>query len=223
MGALCCVNIAGSRNPNKWDGPHPDNFSLDTFDAIVETNRAIIDAVKPNRTTYTLETIRGPFPSTAENYLELVRAIDRPAAAVHLDPVSMINSPELIYENAKFLRHCLEVLGPFIKGVHAKDIVLRETLTVHLDECRPGLGMLDYRVFMSEVQKAPRRDPVLARALAAGGIRSGGGLRAVGGKRDRAVPLMGRADAMPASRTHQRPAAAGGFASNARRASTIRR
>ena len=57
LGALCCVNIAGSRNPNKWDGPHPDNFSLDTFDAIVETNRAIIDAVKPNRTTYTLETM----------------------------------------------------------------------------------------------------------------------------------------------------------------------
>ena len=43
--------------------------------------------------------------------------------------------------------------------------MLRETLTVHLDECRPGLGMLDYRVFMSEVQKAPRRDPFMLEHL----------------------------------------------------------
>ena len=49
----------------------------------------------------------------------------RPAAAVHFDPVNMINSPELIYDNGKFLRHCFEVLGPFIEGIHAKDIILR--------------------------------------------------------------------------------------------------
>lgn len=165
LGATCCVNIAGSRNPNKWDGPHRDNFSKDTFDAIVETNRKIIDAVKPTRTAYTLETMPWIFPSTAENYLDLIRAIDRPAARVHLDPVNMINSPELIYENAKFLKHCFELLGPYISSCHAKDIVLRETLTMHLDECRPGLGVLDYRIFMTEVAKLPGDVPFLLEHL----------------------------------------------------------
>lgn len=27
IGALCCVDIAGSLNPQRWDGPHPDNIS----------------------------------------------------------------------------------------------------------------------------------------------------------------------------------------------------
>ena len=57
IGARCCVNIAGSRSASRWDGPHPDNFSVGTFDLIVETTRAIIDAVKPRRSFYTLETM----------------------------------------------------------------------------------------------------------------------------------------------------------------------
>lgn len=51
--ARCCVNIAGSRG-EQWDGPHPENFSEDTFDRIVQTVREIIDAVKPDHTSYTL-------------------------------------------------------------------------------------------------------------------------------------------------------------------------
>src|SRR5512136_2753255 len=43
IGARCCVNIAGSRG-EKWDGHHPANLTAATFDLIVETVRAIIDA-----------------------------------------------------------------------------------------------------------------------------------------------------------------------------------
>jgi len=35
IGALCCVNISGSRG-SVWDGPHPDNLTTETFDLIVE-------------------------------------------------------------------------------------------------------------------------------------------------------------------------------------------
>ena len=35
-------------------------------------------------------------------------------------------------------------LGPAIKSCHAKDTILRQQLTVHIDEVRPGLGTLDY-------------------------------------------------------------------------------
>jgi len=49
IGALCCVNIAGSYNAKVWYGPHPDNLSERFFDAAVENARKIIDAVKPKR------------------------------------------------------------------------------------------------------------------------------------------------------------------------------
>ena len=58
--------------------------------------------------------------------------------SVHLDPVNMICSPQRYFNNAAFLRECFAKLGPYIKSCHAKDILLRDTLTVHLDEMRPG-------------------------------------------------------------------------------------
>ena len=142
VGALCCVNIAGSRG-EKWDGPDPRNFTEETFEMIVETVREIIDDVKPVRTFYTLEPMPWMYPDSAESYLQLIRAIDRSQFAVHYDPVNMIASPRHYYRNAELTREFVEQLGPYIKGVHVKDIQLAQHLTVHLQECRPGLGEFD--------------------------------------------------------------------------------
>lgn len=151
-GARCCVNIAGSRG-ERWDGPHPDNLSSETFDLIVDITREIVDAVRPTRTFYTLEAMPWVFPDSPESYLALLEAIDRPGVGVHLDPVNMISSPQRYYRNGAFIRSCFDLLGPYIKNCHAKDIRLSDTLTVHLDEVRPGLGALDYRVYLTELAK----------------------------------------------------------------------
>jgi sugar phosphate isomerase/epimerase len=147
IGARCCVNIAGSRG-EQWDGPHPDNLTVATFDLIVESVRTIIDAVQPKRTYYTLETMPWAYPDSADSYLRLIAAIDRPRFAVHLDPVNLINSPWRYFNTAAVIRDCVEKLGPHIKSCHAKDIVMSSKLTVHLDEVRPGLGMLAYPVLL---------------------------------------------------------------------------
>jgi sugar phosphate isomerase/epimerase len=165
IGARCCVNIVGSRNPGKWDGPHPDNFSKETFAMIVETTRKIIDAVNPKRSCYALETMPWIFPSTPDQYLELIRAIDRPGMGVHLDPVNMINCPERAYNTGAFIRDCFAKLGPYIRSCHAKDIIVRENLTLHLDECRPGEGVLDYGVFLRELSKLDPDTPLMAEHL----------------------------------------------------------
>lgn len=153
LGARCCVNITGSRNPEKWDGPHPENFSGETFEMIVRTTREIVDAIKPGRTYYTLETMPWIFPSSPDEYLELIKAIDRPSVAVHLDPVNMINTPARAYRTGDFIRECFAKLGPLVKSCHAKDIIMRENFTVHLDESRPGTGVLDYAVYLRELSR----------------------------------------------------------------------
>jgi sugar phosphate isomerase/epimerase len=152
LGARCCVNIAGARGA-QWDGPHPDNVSDHTFDLIVETTRSIIDSVKPRRTFYTLETMPWVFPDSADSYLRLIEAIDRPAFAVHFDPVNLINCPGRYFRTGEFIRDCFAKLGPRIRSCHAKDIALAGKLTVHLDEVRPGLGALDYGVYLTELAK----------------------------------------------------------------------
>ena len=152
VGARCCVNIAGSRGL-KWDGPHPENLTNETFDLIVQSVREIVDAVKPMRSFYALETMPWIFPDSADSYLALVKAIDRKSLAVHYDPVNMINCPERLFNNADQIREFTAKLGPHIRSVHVKDIRLGENLTVHLDECRPGTGSLDHATLFRELAK----------------------------------------------------------------------
>jgi sugar phosphate isomerase/epimerase len=179
IGARCCVNISGSRG-EKWDGPHPDNLAEDTFDLVVATVREIIDGVKPGRTFYTLETMPWVYPDSADSYLGLIHAIDRTQFAVHLDPVNLVCSPQRFYNSGALIRECFKKLGPYIRSCHAKDIALSDRLTVHLDETRPGLGGLDYRVYLQELSKVDPDTPLMIEhleteaeyALAANHIRS---------------------------------------------------
>jgi sugar phosphate isomerase/epimerase len=164
IGALCCVNISGSMGA-RWDGPHADNLTTATFERVVETARAIIDAVKPKRASFTLEPMPWMYPDSPDSYLALLKAIDREQFGVHLDPVNMICSPQRYLASGAFLRECFEKLGPYIKSVHAKDILLADRLTTHLDEMRPGLGELDYRAFLFEMDRLPADTPLMLEHL----------------------------------------------------------
>jgi sugar phosphate isomerase/epimerase len=166
VGARCCVNIAGSRG-TKWDGPHPADLCPETFDMLVQSVRAIIDAVKPRRSFYTLETMPWMYPDSVESYLDLIAAIDRPQFGVHFDPVNLINSPLRYFHNEDLMREFIVRLGPFIKSVHAKDILLQDQLTVHLDEARPGLGTLDYRTLLVELDRLDGDLPLMLEHLPA--------------------------------------------------------
>jgi len=148
IGARCCVNIAGSRGA-KWDGPCREDLTDTAFDMIVELVRDIIDDVRPQRSCYTLETMSWMYPDSTDAYLSLLRAIDRKAFAVHFDPVNLICSPRRCFRNGDVIRDFIARLGPHIRSCHAKDILLQDRPTVHLDEVRPGEGSLDYRAFLT--------------------------------------------------------------------------
>ena len=164
IGARCCVNISGSRGA-PWDGPSPDNLTRETFDMIVDVVRTIIDAVKPKRTTYTLEPMPWMYPDTADSYLALLKAINREAFAVHVDMVNVINSPQAYFDNAELIREWFGKLGPHIRSCHAKDTLLSSKLTTHLDEVRPGLGNLDYHVLLGELARLDPDMPLMIEHL----------------------------------------------------------
>ena len=71
VGARCCVDIAGSFSATSWFGPHPDNLSPRFFDAAVENARAIIDAVKPSRTTFGYEMMAWSLPDSPDAALRM--------------------------------------------------------------------------------------------------------------------------------------------------------
>lgn len=164
LGARCAVNIAGSRGA-KWDGPCALDYAPETFDMIVATVQEIIDSVRPDRTFYTLEPMPWMWPDSLESYVRLREAIDRPHFAVHFDPVNMLNSPARFFGHVEVIREFVDVLGPQICAVHIKDMVLHGTLTVHLEEVRPGLGTLDFAAMLGELARLAPDVPVLVEHL----------------------------------------------------------
>ena len=60
------------------------------------TVRELIDAVKPKRAKFALEMMQYSLPDSVDGYLDLIRAVDRPAFAAHLDPVNLDPDPAAI-------------------------------------------------------------------------------------------------------------------------------
>lgn len=165
ISADCCVNIVGSVGA-RWDGAYPQNYAQDTYALIVESIREIIDAVKPQNTFYTIEPMPWMVPDGPDEYLQLIKDVDRERFAVHMDFVNMINSPRRYLFAEDFIRECFTKLGPHIKSCHAKDIVLEEPFTSVLREVAPGKGSLNYRGVLRIIdQIMPRSTPVLLEHL----------------------------------------------------------
>lgn len=163
-GARCAVNIAGSRGA-KWDGPNEKNLTAETWEMIVATVREIIDEVKPKRSFYTLEPMPWMYPCNIETQRLLIRDIDRRAFAVHFDPVNLIYSPAIYFNNGFFIKNFIHEFSNLIKCVHAKDTLLGSAFTLHMQEMRPGLGTLDYRTLLVELDQLDHDMPLIIEHL----------------------------------------------------------
>jgi sugar phosphate isomerase/epimerase len=165
IGARCCVDIAGSYNPTSWFGPDPENLSKKHFDASVENARKIIDAVKPTRSTFCYEVMGWSWPDSPDHYLKLIKAIDRKAFSVHLDPCNLVNSPEKFYQNTALLNECFDKLGRWIVSCHAKDLTWDVEMNIHFREVAPGQGKLDYATYLRRLAGLPQNPPLMLEHL----------------------------------------------------------
>jgi sugar phosphate isomerase/epimerase len=163
--ACCCVDIAGSFNTTSWFGPHPDNLSPRFFDAAVENARKIIDAVRPRRARFCFEMMGWSIPDSVESQLRLLKAVDREAFAVHLDPCNLVNSPERFYRNTDLLNECFDKLGTWIVSCHAKDLAWNVEMNIHFREVRPGQGSIDYGTYLRRLAALPQQAPLMIEHL----------------------------------------------------------
>lgn len=165
IGARCCVDIAGSFNPTSWFGPDPKDLSREFFDASVENARKIIDAVKPARTTFCYEVMGWAWPDTPDHYVKMIKAIDRKAFSVHLDPCNLVSSPEKFYNNTALLDECFDKLGRWIVSCHAKDLTWDVEMNIHFREVAPGKGSLDYTTYLQRLARLPQNAPLMLEHL----------------------------------------------------------
>jgi sugar phosphate isomerase/epimerase len=161
VGARCCVDIAGSFHPTIWYGPDSRNLTSEFFDAAVENARKIIDAVHPRRAKFCYEMMGWSLPDSPDSCLKMIRAVDRPAFAVHLDPCNLINSPQQFYHNTELLNECFDKLGPWIVSCHAKDLIWEVEMNIHFREVPIGTGRLDYETYLKRLASLPTEVPLM--------------------------------------------------------------
>ncbi|MCX7824709.1 MAG: TIM barrel protein [Verrucomicrobiae bacterium] len=161
IGAACCVIHGGTVETGGWGESSAANFSKEAFEKTVAAAQAILDDVQPRRAKLAMEAGSCQLPDGPEEYLALLKAIDRPGFGVQLDPVNMISSPRRFFFNGDFLRQCFALLGPHIVCAHAKDVMLGEQEPVQLIECLAGQGQLDYRAYLLELSKLHKEPKVL--------------------------------------------------------------
>lgn len=163
LGIPCCVNIAGTAGPAGWDGADPSNYSPEIYDRIIAQTREIIDAVQPSRAFYTLEPMPWMIPDGPDVYLQLIRDVNRPQFAAHMDFVNMICTPRRYLGSTDFIEECFRKLAPCIKSTHIKDSRMDlNRLTSFFHECNPGEGSLDYAAILRIIDRyLPKDAPVL--------------------------------------------------------------
>jgi sugar phosphate isomerase/epimerase len=161
IGARCCVDIAGSYSTESWFGPNPKNLSREHFDATVENVRKILDAVKPKRAKFSIEMMGWALPDSPASYLELIKAVDRPGFAVHLDPCNLINCPARFYDTTALLNECFDTLGKWIVSAHAKDVAWLPEMQMRFVEVPIGKGTLDLHTYLKRLAALPSDVPLM--------------------------------------------------------------
>jgi sugar phosphate isomerase/epimerase len=104
-------------------------------------------------------------PDSPDSYVKLIKAVERDAFAVHLDPCNLVNSPGRFYRNAELIHECFDKLGPWVVSCHAKDLTWDVEMNVHFREVRPGTGSIDYEAYMHRLAGLPHSPPLMLEHL----------------------------------------------------------
>lgn len=121
--------------------------------------------MKPKRAKFALEMEQYSLPDSVDMYVKLIKAVDRPAFAAHVDPVNLVLTPRTYFNTGALLSEIFGKLGPWIVSCHAKDIVLHHQAALHFDEIIIGKGIMDYGAFLSELNKLGRDVPLMMEHL----------------------------------------------------------
>jgi sugar phosphate isomerase/epimerase len=95
----------------------------------------------------------------------MLKAVDRKAFAVHLDPCNLVNSPDRYYRSTDLVRECYAKLGPRVASVHVKDLAWEVEMAVHFREVRVGLGSIDHGAWLAEHARVSPDVPLMLEHL----------------------------------------------------------
>jgi sugar phosphate isomerase/epimerase len=155
------VNTAGP-----WT-PHPENHRHDTRQRLIESLRELAPHAEAAGVPLAIEAhVVSPL-HTPEVVREVLDQVGSPILKFNADPVNLIRSIDLTYDNTAFLHELFDLLGPEIVTAHVKDVTVLNRLVVHIEEVVPGQGHLDIETFLRRFDDCCPQGAVLIEHLPA--------------------------------------------------------
>ncbi len=162
--ARCCVNVSGSKG-SRWDGPYRENMTEDTWQDMIRSIQEIIDDVNPQNTFYTIEPMPWMYPMGPDEYLRLIRDVNRERFAVHMDVFNWITSAQRYFFHEEFMEECFTKLGTHIKSCHLKNVHLSQAFTLQLQETACEKGDLHLEKYAQLIEHLDPDMPVIIEHL----------------------------------------------------------
>ena len=112
-----------------------------------------------------MEAMQWMIPDGPQQYLDLIRAVDREAFGVHIDVTNWIYTPKRYLYNREFIDEIFDLLGGGVRSCHLKDSHMGQEMTSLLHEVPVGLGELDIAHYIERAEALSREMPMIIEHL----------------------------------------------------------
>jgi sugar phosphate isomerase/epimerase len=168
LGAEMIISGCGSRHPDFFYGPHPDNHTDAARERLIASLRRVIAWAEEAGVILALECHVTTALDTPEHIRDVIQAVDSPWVRANFDPVNLLGDFRSVWHNGEAMRHMWQTLGEcYARSAHIKDVRADAELVVHISEAPPGQGMLDMDSFFDVVRHLGEDTAVIVEHLPA--------------------------------------------------------
>lgn len=143
----------GSHNVHGAWYAHPDNYSAQTWDHLVDSLRQTAKFAASEGMVLALEGHVLSLLDTPQRMRDVLDAVGSPALKFNTDPVNFIGTVKDAFDTTLVLNELFTLLGKDTITAHLKDMRVREELVLHIDEVVVGEGTMDYDLLLRQLEQ----------------------------------------------------------------------
>ena len=143
LGAHVALIRSGSLSPNGPYSPHRDNHRPACRDRLLHSLRWLAKVAESLGQTVVVETHLLTIMRSPEFNRAIIRDVGSARLRLVMDYVNHFQTLHQVYESRARLRHIFDCMGPISAIGHCKDIAVRDSFVIHMDEEIPGEGELN--------------------------------------------------------------------------------
>ncbi len=165
VGCPMVTTHLGTKNTVSQVGPHPDNWTMKTWEEGVASLREVLKRTSGMKVKLGIEAVNMTAMNNPRAHRQLMDELGDDRCKVLLDPINMIYIGNY-YRTTELINECFDLLGEDILACHAKDtFTIPNQMTMYMTEVGAGKGMLDYELYLASLSRLKWPRPLLIEHL----------------------------------------------------------